>query len=111
MIYYRGAKGKAIYFSIDKAFYHSLVSNLTDVAKGISMGVKGYLYNGNHAVTRMVLGLEKGDLCKTSKHWCHNVPGLYEKLDNKERVLKMGTKYDNNKDQLVKVYIWIKNFD
>ena len=60
MVYYRGAKGKAIYFSIDKVFYHSLVSNLAGVGKEISMGGKGYLYNGNHAVTRMVLGLEKG---------------------------------------------------
>ena len=105
MVYYRGAKGKEIHFLVEKDFYRSVVSKLTGVGKGINMDGKGYLYIGNHAVSRMILGLEKGSFAKTGLQGCHKVPVMYGKLDNRKRVLKVGTQYDNNKDQQVKFYI------
>ena len=67
------------------------------------MDGKGYLNIGNYALSRMVLGLEKGSFAKTGLQGCHKVPGLFGRLDNRKRVLKVGTHYDNNKDQHVKV--------
>lgn len=73
------------------------------MGKVFNMDGKGYLNIGNYALSRMVLGLEKGSFAKTGLQGCHKVPGLFGRLDNRKRVLKVGTHYDNNKDQHVKV--------
>jgi hypothetical protein len=105
MVFYRGARGKEIYFLVEKDFYQSEISLLDGSGKGINMDGRGYLYIGNHAVSRMVLGLEVGSFAKTGLQGCHKVPGSFGKLDNRKRVLKVGTQYENNKDQKVKFYI------
>jgi hypothetical protein len=105
MVFYRGARGKEIYFLVEKDFYESEIKVLDGTGKGINMDGGGYLCIGNHAVSRMVLGLEVGSFAKTGLQGCHKVPGSFGKLDNRKRVLKVGTQYDNNKDQKVKFYI------
>ena len=105
LVYYKGAKGKEIYLLVERDFYQNVISKLEGVGKGLNMDGKGYLYIGNHAISRMVLGLEKGSFAKDALLGCHKVPGLFGKLDNRKRVLKIGTQYDNNKDQHIKFYI------
>jgi hypothetical protein len=105
LVYYKGAKGKEIYLLVERDFYQNVISKLDGVGKGLNMDGKGYLYIGNHAISRMVLGLEKGSFAKDALQGCHKVPGLFGKLDNRKRVLKIGTQYDNNKDQHIKFYI------
>jgi hypothetical protein len=96
MVFYRGAREKEIYFLVEKAFYESEIKVLDGSGKGINMDGRGYLYSGNHAVSRMVSGLEVGLFAKTGLQGCHKVPGLCGKLDNRKRVLKVGTQYDKN---------------
>jgi hypothetical protein len=105
LVYYKGAKGKEIYLLVERNFYEDVIRNLDGTGKGLNMDGKGYLYIGNHAISRMVLGLEKGSFSKNALQGCHKVPGLFGKLDNRKRFLKIGTQYDNNKDQHIKFYI------
>jgi hypothetical protein len=65
LVYYRGAKGKEIYFLVEKPFYEKVVQKLNGRGKGINMDGKGYLYIGNHGIQRMVLGLPIGGFAKT----------------------------------------------
>ena len=104
LVYYKGAKGKEIYLLVERDFYQNVISKLDGTGKGLNMDGKGYLYIGNHAISRMVLGLEKGSFAKNALQGCHKVPGLFGKLDNRKRVLKIGTQYENNKDQHIKFY-------
>ena len=105
MVYYRGAKGKEIYILVEKSFYERVISKLDGTGKGINMDGKGYLYIGNHAISRMVFGLEVGSHAETGLQGCHKVPGLFGKLDNRKQVLKVGTLYDNNQDQKINFYL------
>ena len=88
-----------IYFLVEKAFYNSAIKDLKGTGKGINMDGKGYVYLGNHGIHRMVLGLQIGNHSSTGLQGCHKVPGLFGKLDNRKRVLKVGTASDNTADQ------------
>ena len=65
LVYYRGAKGKEIYFLVEKAFYNSAIKGLNGTGKGLNMDGNGYVYLGNHGIHRMVLGLQIGDHSST----------------------------------------------
>jgi hypothetical protein len=99
LVYYKGAKGKEIYFLVEKDFYESSIKTLNGTGKGLNMDGRGYLYIGNHGIQRKVLGLEIGDHAKGGLLGCHKVPGLYGKLDNRKRVLRAGTASENLKHQ------------
>ena len=99
LAYYKGVKGKEIYFLVEKDFYESAINTLDGTGKGLNMDGRGYLYIGNHGIQRKVLGLEVGDHAKGGLLGCHKVPGLYGKLDNRKRVLRAGTASENLKHQ------------
>jgi hypothetical protein len=99
LVYYKGARGKEIYFVVEKDFYESDIKPLNGTGKGLNMDGRGYLYIGNHGIQRKVLGLEIGDYAKGGLLGCHKVPGLYGKLDNRKRVLRAGNASENLQHQ------------
>jgi hypothetical protein len=99
LVYYKGARGKEIFFLVEKEFYETSIKTLDGTGKGINMDGRGYLYIGNHGVQRKVLGLEIGGHARGGLLGCHKVPGLYGKLDNRKRVLRAGTASENLQHQ------------
>jgi len=49
---------------VERDFYQNFISKLDGSGKGLNMDGKGYVYIGNHAISRNVLGLEKGLHCR-----------------------------------------------
>jgi hypothetical protein len=52
LVYYKGARGKEIYFVVEKDFYESDIKRLDGTGKGLNMDGRGYLYIGNHGIQR-----------------------------------------------------------
>jgi hypothetical protein len=52
LVYYKGARGKEMYFLVEKDFYESDIKRLDGTGKGLNMDGRGYLYIGNHGIQR-----------------------------------------------------------